>query len=230
MHLKSNFSLFALISANVVPLFGALFFNWDAVFVLALFWIENLIIGAFNVVKMLSIGGVQREPKAVFLCAFFIFHYGAFCSVHGVILWDILGLGEIDKTLYFASESMGVLELFTEGIAVFFAFIDKFQPQIYLGVTALCLSHLVSFVENFLLRGEVLTTKAKDLMAKPYAQILILHAGLIFGAAAVQKFGSPIWLLLVILVFKLAIDVVLFRRRRKKERMNVTNPNIKPQQ
>jgi len=230
MTLKSNLSLLALIAANFVPLIGALFFNWDAVLVLALFWIENLIIGAFNVAKLLTIGAVKREFKSFFLCAFFVFHYGAFCSVHGVILWDILGLDEIDKTLYFASESMGVLELFSEGAVVFFAFIDKFQPQIYLGIAALCLSHLVSFLENFILQGGVFKTEPRDLMAKPYAQILILHAGLIFGAAAVEKFGSPIWLLLIILVFKLVVDIVLFRRRRRKEQMSLTNPNIKAQQ
>jgi len=227
VNLKTNFSIIALIAANVVPLIGALFFNWNAVFILALFWIENLIIGSFNVIKMLSAGAVQRETKAVFLSLFFMFHYGAFCAIHGAILWDILGLEKIDKTLYFASESMGVLELFTEGATVFFAFIDKFKPEIYLGITALCLSHLVSFIEYFVLRGQMFTIKVQKLMGKPYAQILILHAGLIFGAAAVEKFGSPVWLLLVILTFKIVVDVVQHQHRHKKE---LEEANIKSQQ
>ena len=213
MSFKLNISLIALIFANVIPLIGALFFNWDAVFILALFWIENLIIGGFNVLKMLSASAYHRELKGIVITAFFIFHYGAFCSIHGSILWSILGLERIDTAIYFASESMGVLELFTEGAAVLLAFIDKFQPQIYLGIAALVLSHLVSFIEHFILRGKIFETKAKDLMAKPYTQIIILHAGLIFGAAAVEKFGSTFWLLLVIIAFKIVVDVTLYRRR-----------------
>jgi len=226
MNFKASFSILALIVANLIPLIGALFFNWDAVFVLALFWIENLIIGAFNVFKMLSLTVYQRQLKGLFITAFFIFHYGAFCSVHGTILWDILGLEDIDKGSYFASESMGVLELFTDGAVVLFGFIDKFKPEIYLGIAALFVSHLVSFIEHFILRGQIFKLEAKDLMAKPYAQIFILHAGLIFGAAAVEKFGSPIWLLLIILVFKLVVDVGLHLRRHKKE---LQNPNLKSQ-
>jgi len=224
MNIKANFSIIALVAANLIPLIGALFFDWDAVFILALFWIENLIIGAFNVLKMLGLAAYRRELKALFITAFFIFHYSAFCSIHGSILWSILGFENIDKGSYFASESMGVLELFSDGAIILFAFIDKFKPEIYLGIAALCISHLVSFIEYFIVRGQIFKLKAKDLMIKPYAQIFILHAGLIFGAAAVEKFGSPIWFLLVILTFKLIVDITLHLRRHRNE---LQNPNIK---
>ena len=56
-------------------------------------------------------------------------------------------------------------------------------------------------------------------MAKPYAQIFILHGGLIVGAGAVEKFGSPIWLLIVIIGFKLGVEFFLYKRKlRKQER------------
>lgn len=216
MNVKASVSVFALIVANLVPLIGALFFNWDATLILALFWIENLIIGAFNLIKMFSLGVYHKDTSAFFKSVFFTFHYGAFCSVHGVILWDILGLAELDKTLYFSSESMGVLTIFTEGAVVLFAFIDKFEPQIWLGIVALLISHFVSFIEHFILRGNIFKNNAKELMMKPYVQIFILHAGLIFGAAAVEKFGSHIWLLIIIVLFKVTVDLVLHVRRHNK--------------
>ena len=222
MNVKANFSVVTLLAANIIPLIGALFFGWNAVLILALFWIENLIIGGFNVIKILSIAAYKRQGKALFIAAFFTFHYGAFCSIHGTISWSILGLEEIEKTRYIASESMGVLELFTDGAVVLFAFIDKFKPEIYFGITALLLSHLVSFIEYFILRGQIFKTDAGALMAKPYAQIIILHAGLIFGAAAVENFGSPIWLLIIIVLFKLIVDVVQHIRRHK-ENIHVTS-------
>ena len=214
---NKQLSTIALVAANLIPLIGALFFGWNAILILALFWIENLIIGFFNVIKFLSIAAIQKQPKALFLCAFFMLHYGAFCSVHGAVLWDILGLEKLDKALYFNFEWMGITELFSEGAVVFLAFIDKFQPQIWFGIAALAASQFVNFIEYFILRGEIFNTQAKDLMAKPYAQIIILHGGLIIGAAAVEKFGSPVWLLLVIIAFKITVEVVMHQRKLKKQ-------------
>lgn len=217
MSLKTNLSTVALVGANLIPLIGVLFFDWNAILVLALFWIENLIIGGFNIIKLLGLSIYKKELKALFLCFFFIFHYGAFCSVHGVILWDILNLEELDSATYFSFEWVGIGQLFGEGATVLFAFIDKFQPQIWLGIAALSMSHFVSLIENFILRGEIFKAKANELMAKPYSQIFILHVGLIIGALAIEKLGSPMWLLLIIIAFKVSLDVIQHRRRHKKE-------------
>ena len=216
--LFKQFSSITLIGANIIPLIGALLFGWNAILILALFWIENLIIGFFNILKLLTIAAYRKQPKVLFLTAFFIFHYGMFCSVHGTLLWDILGLEKLDPALYFNIEWVGVTELFAEGATVLFAFIDKFKPEIWFGIGSLAISHLVNFVENFVLRGEVFETEAKDLMAKPYAQIFILHGGLILGAAAIEKFGSPIWLLMVIIGFKIAVEILMHQRKLKKQK------------
>jgi len=205
-----QFSSIALIGANLIPLIGALLFGWNAILILALFWIENLVIGAFNVIKLLAIAAYKKQPKALFLCAFF--------TIHGTILWEILGLEKLDKSLYFNFEWMGVAELFADGIVVFLAFIERFKLEILLGITALAGSHFVNFIENFILRGEIFNTQAKDLMAKPYAQIIILHGGLILGAAGVEKFGSPIWLLIIIIGFKIAIEIIMHQRNLKKQK------------
>jgi hypothetical protein len=37
----------------MVPLWGVLFFNWDAFYLVFLYWSENLVIGFYNILKML---------------------------------------------------------------------------------------------------------------------------------------------------------------------------------
>jgi len=217
MNFKANFSILTLLAANIIPLVGALFFGWNAVLILALFWIENVIIGAFNLLKILSVAAYKKHPKALFIAGFFIVHYGAFCAIHGSLLWSILGLEEIDKTRYIAATSIEVLALYTDGVAVMLAFIEKFKPEIYVGLTALLLTHLVSFIEHFILRGDIYKTDAGALMAKPYGQIVVLHIGLILGAVAVERLGSPIWLLVIIIVFKLVMDFAQHIKRHNKD-------------
>jgi len=45
-------SVLFLIIANIVPLYGVFFLNLQAFPILLLFWLENVIVGVFNVLKM----------------------------------------------------------------------------------------------------------------------------------------------------------------------------------
>jgi len=214
----TNLSLVILIASNLIPLIGVLFFDWNAVLVLALFWIENLIIGGFNVIKLISLSVYNKELKALFLSLFFIIHYGLFCTGHGTLLWNILNLGDVENVNYISSILGNFGALFDKAANVLFAFIDKFKPQIWFGITAITISHLVSFVENFILRGGIFTAKANKLMAEPYTQVIVLHVGLLIGALAAEKFGSPLWLLLIIIAFKISMDITQHRKRKEKEK------------
>lgn len=218
-------SIFALIAANLVPLIGVLFYAWDANLVLALFWIENLIIGIFNLIKMVTASVHHRQFKDLGLCAFFVFHFGLFCSAHGVLLSSLLGFESIDTGRFFTPSEFGPFTIFLEGAAVFLSFIDHYGSLILLAIGALTLSHLVSFIENFILRAEIFETRAGKLMSKPYKQIIVMHAGLILGALAIDKLGSTLWLLFVIVIFKLTVDVKLHLQRRENAPEHLAEPD-----
>lgn len=213
--LLPSVSAYVLIAANLIPLIGVLFYEWDHVLVLALFWIENLIIGAVNILKFIVIAIAQRAPKHLLLCGFFAFHFGFFCSAHGLLLWKILDLEKIDPTQYFSNPDLGIFNIFAKGLTVLLGFINKLAPIIYLGISALVLSRLVSFIENFLLRGDLFVMTPGKLMAQPYQQIIVMHAGLMFGAFAIDALGSTIWLLLIIVLFKMMADFSMHRKRHQ---------------
>lgn len=209
-----------LIAANLVPLIGVVFYAWDPKLVLALFWIENLIIGAFNLLKMFSSIALRASYKELFVPLFFVIHYGLFCTVHGLLLWDLLDMGTLDSAQYWGADPAGIFELFLEGAAVALGFVERFQPVIWLGILALILSHFVSFIENFILRGEVFTKTINKLMTQPYSQIVVLHVGLILGAITMNALGSPVWLLAIIVLLKLIADFMQFQARRKQATMS----------
>lgn len=209
-------SSYVLIAANVIPLIGVLFYDWNAILVLALFWIENLIIGVFNVLRIALAGSVQKDSSAIFTSLFFTLHYGLFCAIHGKVLTELLGYTDIKYTDYFAETSFSLFEVFLDGAAVFLSFVNNLAPAIWIGIAALVLSRLVSFIENFILGGEIFNTRISKFMAEPYGQIIVMHAGIIFGAFLLEKLNSPVWLLVAIVVFKIIIDFGQHRRRHKK--------------
>ena len=213
----THVSPLVLLVANLVPLGGVVFFEWNAVLVLALFWIENLIIGIFNLIKILLVSVVNKDKSGVFLSAFFIFHYGAFCSAHGALLSDLLDYPVMSPAQLFGIDPGGIADLFLSAASVFASFVNGFSPMILLGIAALLMSHLVSFIENFLVRGEVFSLSGRELMTKPYKQILVMHIGLIAGAILLAKLGSPVWLLSVIVMAKIVVDLSQFRKRHMRD-------------
>ena len=134
----------ALLVANLIPLVGVLFFGWSVWNILIVYWLENGIVGVFNVLKMSVASGtgvpqgmsmnnrpVAGNAKAA-LIPFFVIHYGIFWVVHGIFVLTLpfLFTGE-------PGSASGV----NPG-AILFAGI------------ALAISHGVSFWWNYLHGGE----------------------------------------------------------------------------
>jgi hypothetical protein len=88
-------SVIALLLANSVPLFGVLFLHWEVFPLLLLFWFENVILGALNVLKMFFASPENPIGWAakVLIIPFFCVHYGMFTFVHGVFVVGLFGGG-----------------------------------------------------------------------------------------------------------------------------------------
>ncbi len=178
-----------LVLANFVPLFGAMFWGWSVFEIVMLYWMENLIIGGFSFLRILTV----RPPDSIRgqffrnlpTGIFFAVHYGGFCLVHGVFVLSLLGgEGKSDP---------------------------EATPDAHSGflwaLLALVVSHGFSFVRNYLLSGAYRETLAHIQMFAPYPRIVVLHLVIIFGAFAIQKFGSPLWMLALLVVGKTVLDL-----------------------
>ena len=86
-------SVLLLIVANLVPLYGVFFLDWQIFPILLLFWMENVVVGIFNVFKMLVASPAKPTSwlTKVFMVPFFCFHYGMFTLVHGVFIFGFFG-------------------------------------------------------------------------------------------------------------------------------------------
>jgi hypothetical protein len=191
----SKISLFSLVVANLVPLLGVLFAGWDAFAIVLLFWAENLVIGFYNILKMIFVkipaapkrgrnefGPIPPPPGIrYFFIPFFTIHYGGFTAAHLVFILAIFHR-PIGSAL-----TLGML-----------------WP-----VLGLFVSHGISFVANFLIRGERERTDLGTLMFQPYLRIGIIHAAVIVGGFYGDKLGSTLPVLVVLIGLKTVLDVVL---------------------
>ena len=180
-------------AANATPLVGVLFLHWTVFSVLLLYWCENVIVGGFNVLRMLTAdpGDGAAWAGKLFLIPFFCFHYGMFTFVHGLFVLTLFG----DTSMRHNSFSPGGLVAAVE------------HAGIGVGVAFLFLSHGVSFVHNYLMSGENRRASLPLLMAQPYARVMIMHVTILLGGFLVQAAGAPILAIVLLVILKTAIDL-----------------------
>ena len=183
----------ALVLANLIPLLGVMLFGWDVFVIVFLFWLENVIVGVFNVLRMLWVErGVETMPLAkIFVIPFFVFHYGMFTAVHGVFVFALFGSGVSNN-------------LFPTVVSI----VDVIQEhRLWIAVAALLLSHGFSFVRNYVAAQEYRRVTLKQLMGQPYGRVVVLHIAIIGGGFLVMALGAPVFGLALLVVLKVIMDV-----------------------
>lgn len=200
-------SLAMLVAANLLPLFGVLFSDWSVFIVMSLFWLENVIIGAWNVPRMAT-QLLRGQWGALFLIPFFIVHYGLFCAVQGLFVMGIFGHdqpipgGKIEASPLAAFTLMGRL--------------IEADPALWWAAAGMIASHGVSFLVNFLGSGEWKRVDAGSLMFAPYRRVVVLHFTILAGAGAIALLGAPVWGLVVLVIIKTVVDAAAHLAERKR--------------
>lgn len=199
----------ALVLANLVPVLGVLLAGWHIFPILLLFWMENVVVGAYTLVKMLLARGPAESALPIpfrylgnlFICAFFAFHYGMFCLVHGVFVAGFFGPKE-------AGQRFGADLLAVPGFAADLVW----RQGLVLALLALIVSHGVSFYVHYLRPRAFEDAEAGRIMPEPYKRVVILHVVILLGAFLVQATGSGVVPLLLLIGLKTVVDLTAHRR------------------
>lgn len=186
-------SAWVLVAANLVPLAGVLLWGWDVFALLLLFWMENVIVGVFFVLRMLlaDLEDPALWAAKLFMVPFFCVHYGMFTAVHGAFVFMLFGEGN------YRVDGLDALAPAARAAADY---------GLWLPLAVLVGSHFFSFAWNYLYRGEFRAAQLSRLMAQPYGRVVVLHLAIILGGIAAMTLGSPLWALLVLLGLKIALD------------------------
>jgi hypothetical protein len=179
-------STLMLIIANLAPIAGSVFFDWNLGDVMVLYWAESAIIGFFNVCKIAIIG----RWAALLMGPFFIGHFGGFMAVHFLFLYTIFVAPQTGMET--GNELADVAQLFI---------------TLWPALAALFISHAFSFYTNFLGRHEFRDRTVNQQMTEPYSRIIFMHLILIFGGGLVMILGDPAPILILVIGLKIYFDI-----------------------
>ena len=188
-------SLIALIVANAVPVVLAIVFGWNVGDVAMFYWWENIVIGIYAMLRiaMAKAGGRAMLPAKFFLVPFFTFHYFFFCFVHVIFL-----------QVFFCSDLFGST---SPDLSSLLDLNELLPVAAVIGLAALVFSHGFSFFRNYIVGGEYKTAVSILEMFRPYGRIVVLHIGIIFGGLLIQWFGSPMPMVILLMIGKTLLDI-----------------------
>lgn len=179
---------------NLIPLGGVLWLGWDASQILVLYWIENVVVGALSLVRILTaqdrtpVGPDQKADSPLGTGCFFVVHYGVFTLVHGVL------------TLVLAARLLG-----DGGLLWRHVFANTGFHWAVLGVAAL---QVAGLVRDWWLSGEWRRSSPFMEMFRPYPRIVVLHLTVLGGAWAMSELSAPTAAVLILCVAKGVVELI----------------------
>ena len=199
----------AVASAGIIA-YGVLVLDWPVFIVMALFWFENVVIGGFNVLRML-VSGIRMGPAglvaACAVAAFFTVHYGLFTAVHGVFVVVLFGAAELGREAMNAG-LLGPLRRMLEHLIA--------DRDGWLAMLAIIGAQGAGFV-RWWRQTRAVPAPLKELMSAPYGRIVVLHVTLIAGGFVVMSLRAPLLGALLLIALKLAYDLITLAREPSKE-------------
>ncbi len=157
-------SMLAAVVLNFTMAFGVWKLGWPKGNIFVLFWVENVIVGIFGYVRIVTAKLPSPQGSAFYLGKQFAMYYGIFCITHGFF------------TLKFAPR-MGV----------------KFMPMVLLvSVVLITFRYLAELVTTWFATKQNLHHSPSDVFRSPYRRIWVLHLGIIAtGFLHMYDFVAP---------------------------------------
>lgn len=214
----TKLSTLSLIFSNLLVIFFAVVDKLSAYDVLWVYWLQSVIIGIFNFIRMITLkefstegfkqGNKQAQPTRatkISSAVFFLFHYGFFHFVYAMFL---MGFSDFTQS---NSQSSGT-SYFIYSAGMFF------------------ISYLIEFINSNKEKSEDLPNIGYIMFA-PYARIIPMHLTIIFGGfiGAAGSFFSTNTNLAVITLFvgiKTVVDLLTHSinfNMLKKQTANVSD-------
>ncbi|MFH1769678.1 MAG: DUF6498-containing protein [Parcubacteria group bacterium] len=204
----NKIGLIALIVANLIPLIGVIYLDWNIFMILLLYWIESIVVGIYNIPKILIAEGSMvywtTELKKV---------KGKTVVKKNIKVYDP-SPSKRDKRFYagfFVIHFMGFMAMLGVGIFGYFrGSIDNIS-SIFIAVAALFGSHGISFLLNYIGAGEYKNRDPYLQMFAPYKRLLVMLAviavtGLILKSR-VESEDILIWGLILLVSLKIIADI-----------------------
>lgn len=188
-------SVVTLIAVNVVVLCIAIVQNWNTYDIILTYWTENVVIGIFNLPKILMAekdhpGKAPTTTGNKVLTVFiFCFHYAFIAVLHLMLIIDSFAPDYPDKTF-------GTVSI-------------EWDINLLLGMCMLFIGHLISFGTNYIKKKEYKKVSPFQLMMLPYLRVMFVHIFILSAGFFIISMNEPSTsIMIAFMLLKIIVDAL----------------------
>jgi hypothetical protein len=193
-----------LIAANLLPVIGVWYFNWNPAEVFMVYALETIIIGFFTLIKMGIVTLVRKTDiwynkgstqlvSGLFFMLFFMVHYGMFVAIQTGMFITISGIGK--------EFHLGFFEFFLH-------WPSYFKGDLLYMLLGFFISYGFNLYWNFIRPGIYRNVPMMLLMFQPYERIFVQQFIVILGSMFLT-FGAGKIFILIFAAVKIFVEVFL---------------------
>jgi hypothetical protein len=196
----------AIVLGNLFVIICALIFDWDLYPLVLFYWLENGVIGAINVIKMVtnqSGSGPYKIWLKILLTPFFCSHYFGFWVGHGIFVFSMFGKeGVLEGIQLPAAQDLLTIVI---------------EQGLFWGLIGVVVSHLFSLISNYYSTGLYRDQTVFELMSGPYSRVIALHIFILLFGFILQTMGEPPGAIVLLAVMKTIADLVAHNAEHSKK-------------
>ncbi len=199
--IKNDKTSYFIILHNLVPIFGVIFLDWDPIAIVYIYIAETIVIGFFNLFKILLAKKAIKQADGtyknanfrtkLFMAVFFLLHYNAFNYGQIVIITS-----NIPGREFFSGELKYFIDYFI------------YNDGILLALGAIIFTHLFSFFYDYIRPKAYNVFSPLTLIFLPYGRIFLQQFVGLAGAFFVEFFGLPFFFLVILQLLKMAGELL----------------------
>jgi hypothetical protein len=221
LKMKIIFSDILFIILNLIPLFGVLFLEWDTIEMFLVYCLESLIIGFYNVVKMVIVAirvrseyvevkGAKFRMNGLLFIIFFILIYWLLCYISTSIFTAVTHYGPYPEPLSYFLKLPKYLS--DDGRLLIFLFL---------------IMHCFYMFEEFIYFGNYKTATLNGLLLQPFSRVILTQCIVMLGAVLLQFFSIKMFMVIFVGV-RLCVEIYISVRNNNANRAieNLSRNNI----
>ncbi|MFN8288483.1 MAG: DUF6498-containing protein [Chitinophagales bacterium] len=187
---------------NLTPFIGVVAFGWAPISVFICYALETIVIGIFNVFKLIAVNYFGLPPasdekgvQGLAVIPFFLVHYYMFVFIQLSIFFPMAG-----------TDGLGPIDF----VKKIFSFTANADYNVALGLFVVNNAYL--FVTDFILPRAYEKRTVLQQMFEPYTRIFVQQFVVILGAMVYTVFGSGLFVLILLVVIKTWVDLLFYRK------------------
>lgn len=205
-------SAIPLVLANLVPVFGVLFWGWTAFPVFFFYWLESIVFVFFILLRIAKITAPEMRLRA--LVGSLIFSLFFLALQLKAILWLF---STFPRYWWYPAEICTSVGYKVLTCTPFTGPVRDLSPEIWAGLLVFFVSHGFSHLQNFLKKREFLNiTGEKEYFKEFFVRTVGFQLVLAFGAAVATMSGSYMPALIFFILTKTIIDARMHIKKHMK--------------